>query len=232
MNKLAYFYFILLSITWLSAQDQSGIITYDIKMNIDLTTIPKDKVNYITKMVGYASKQEFKLSFNKNKSHFKKIDQLNASTDFNPKMEDIATAGFSSPEIYIDYENKSEIYIRNGTLVKGQDNGAKWDITTESKVIETYICYKAIQKIPVIDRNGKSKVKEVIAWFAPSLPYPYGPKNFYGLPGLILELTENSTTYLATKISLNKKEITIIFPKGKTVTKEEYDKKLKSQMGM
>lgn len=147
-------------------------------------------------------------------------------------MEKIATAGFSSPEIYIDYENKLEIYVRDGTLVEVKDNEAKWDITTETKVIETYTCYKAIQKTPFIDRHGKSKVREVIAWFAPSLPYAYGPKNFYALPGLILELTENRTTFLATKISLNKKEINIVFPKGKRVTKEEYEKKLKTQMGM
>lgn len=74
MYKVAYFNFILLSITWLSAQNKSGIITYDIKIDIDVTSIPKDKLDFITKMVSYASKQKFELSFNKNKSLFKKID--------------------------------------------------------------------------------------------------------------------------------------------------------------
>jgi GLPGLI family protein len=52
------------------------------------------------------------------------------------------------------------------------------------------------------------------------------------LPGLIVQLTENKTTYLASTIELNDIEISIDFPKGKTVSKEEYDKKLREQMGM
>ena len=76
-------------------------------------------------------------------------------------------------------------------------------------------------------------VHEIVAWFAPSLPYGYGPKSFYGLPGLILELTRIRTTFLATKIVIeDKKELKIKFPVGKTTTKEAFDKQLKAQMGM
>ena len=69
------------------------------------------------------------------------------------------------------------------------------------------------------------------AWFAPSLPYSFGPKNYYGLPGLILELTEGSTTYIVTKIELSNKNISVVQPRGKTISREEYNKRLKKQMG-
>jgi len=215
------------------AFSQSGTISYDVKIDVDVTSIPKDKVDFITKMVNYANNQKFVLTFNKKKSCFKADEQLSSNPDFDNKMENIAKSAFTSTDIYIDYEIKTEIYVKNdGTLVENKYSGAKWEITTESKIISNYLCYKAIQKIPFVSRKGENKTKEIVAWFAPSLPYSYGPKNFYGLPGLILELTENKTTFLASKISLSNKELTIDFAKGKTVTKEEYEKKLKAQMGM
>ncbi|WP_346432227.1 GLPGLI family protein [Flavobacterium acetivorans] len=103
---------------------------------------------------------------------------------------------------------------------------------TESKIISSYLCYKAVLKIPFVNRKGEARVNEITAWFAPSLPYSFGPKHFYGLPGLILETTENKTTFLATKITFDSNEVKIDFPKGKTITKEDYDKKLRAQMGM
>lgn len=63
------------------------------------------------------------------------------------------------------------------------------------------------------------------------LPYGFGPIQFNGLPGLILELHYINTTYFATKILLSDKDIPINFPKGKTISKEEYDKKLEASMG-
>lgn len=212
---------------------QSGKISYDVKMGIDVTLVPKDKVDFITKMVDYANNHKFELTFNKKKSCFKAVEQLSTNTDFDNKMDNVVKSVFTSSDIYIDYEVKSEIYVKSdGALVENKYNEEKWEITTESKIISNYLCYKAIQKAPFVTRKGENKTQEIMAWFAPSLPYSYGPKNFYGLPGLILELTENKTTFLASKISLSNKELTIDFPKGKTVTKEEYEKKLKAQMGM
>lgn len=77
-----------------------------------------------------------------------------------------------------------------------------------------------------IARDAKEKNITIIAWFAPSLPYAYGPKDYGGLPGLILELTEKETTYYASKINITKnKEVKIDFPKGKMITEEEYNRK-------
>lgn len=215
------------------AFSQSGTISYDVKIDVDVTSIPKDKLAFITKMIDYANNQKFELTFNKNKSCFKYVEQLSSNPDYDKKMENIAKSAFTSSNIYVDYEIKAEIYVQNdGILVENKYNKAIWELTTESKVISNYLCYKAIQKIPFVNRKGENKIQEITAWFAPSLPYSFGPKNFYGLPGLILELTENKTTFLAAKILLNDKELIIVFPKGKTITKEEYERKLKAHMGM
>jgi GLPGLI family protein len=61
------------------------------------------------------------------------------------------------------------------------------------------------------------------------LPYSFGPRNFSGLPGLILEMKVNNTTFLATKINLQEKEIKIEFPKGNRVDYNEYVKEITSK---
>ena len=53
----------------------------------------------------------------------------------------------------------------------------------------------------------------------------YGPSGFFGLPGLILELTDDNRTYSATEISLNQSDYNIVKPKkGVIITQEEFEK--------
>ena len=228
-NLLKLFFFISNTIF-----SQSGAITYDIQIGVDLTIVPKDKVEFFTEIVNYAKEEQFVLSFNNTKSSFIRKVKLNNDSDYDSKIKDIARGTYtSSSDVYIDIFHKLEVYRESdGTLVENKNDTIKWEVSADSKKIANYVCYKAVKNIPFVSRRGGLKIREVLAWFAPSLPYNYGPKNFYGLPGLILELTDNKTTYLATRIDLVKEEIEIGFPNGKTIAKEEYEKKLKAQMGM
>lgn len=80
-----------------------------------------------------------------------------------------------------------------------------------------------------VNRRGMNTSIPIVAWFAPSLPYSYGPKYFTGLPGLILELTDRKVTFLASSIIILKdEELPIDFPKGKTISQEDYTKKVMS----
>jgi len=57
------------------------------------------------------------------------------------------------------------------------------------------------------------KTIEVVAWFAPEIPYNYGPLGYYGLPGLILELQGYDFIIYAEEVKFNKKS-----PNIKTAT--------------
>lgn len=210
----------------------SGKITYSfyIPLSVDDAKDENTKM-FVSKMIEFANKQEFELSFNKTKSSFIYIDKLNYDSEYDRKVNNIAKF-YTSSDIYTNFVNKIDIAVmKDGTLIKGTVEVEKWDIQNESKKIGNYLCYKAISQKTFVNRIGEQKTREIICWFAPALPYSYGPKTFNGLPGLILELTEDNKTFVASKIEFFDKEIEINFPKGKMVSKEEYDKKLKEGLG-
>jgi len=65
----------------------------------------------------------------------------------------------------------------------------------------------------------------VTAWYTPEIPVNQGPENYWGLPGLILEVNDGRTTILCSKVVMNAKDkVEIKAPKnGKVVSQKEYD---------
>lgn len=76
------------------------------------------------------------------------------------------------------------------------------------------------------DKVEEIQMTEIVAWYTPQIPVSQGPSEFWGLPGLILELSIGDTTMLCSKIVINPKEKTKIEApdKGDVVTKKEYKK--------
>jgi GLPGLI family protein len=139
-------------------------------------------------------------------------------------------------------------------LVKDSLPNLKWKMEGETRVIGGYNCFKATAIRPVSKtdfRNFRPKKenesepkpktdekktdfmsgievpKEVVvtAWYTPEIPVNQGPENYWGLPGLILEINDGKTVILCSKIVLNPKEKAVIkaSTKGKVVTQAEYD---------
>ena len=80
--------------------------------------------------------------------------------------------------------------------------------------------------------NEEIDVVEIEAWYTPMIPVSQGPDDYWGLPGLILEISVNNTTLLCSKIVMNPEEkIDIEAPdKGKEVTKKEYQEIISVKM--
>lgn len=133
-------------------------------------------------------------------------------------------------------------------LVKGDLIAYEWEMEQETKMIGNYLCFKAKTTIerqarPDIQIGRRSseereeqekKMKElenvmevisVTAWYTMDIPVSNGPGDYWGLPGLILEVDAGDTKILCTKVVLNPKEKTEISEpkKGKVTTQEEYD---------
>lgn len=70
----------------------------------------------------------------------------------------------------------------------------KWKVTKEMQNILGYTTYKATTNF-----RGRAYT----AWFAPELPYNYGPWKLNGLPGLILKVENDMFSYEAKRIVLN-----------------------------
>jgi GLPGLI family protein len=81
-------------------------------------------------------------------------------------------------------------------------------------------------------KEEKEEMVEVIAWYSPMIPVSQGPTEYWGLPGLILELSAGNTTMLCSKIVMNPEEkIEIKRPtKGEVVTKKEYNEIITGKM--
>jgi GLPGLI family protein len=73
---------------------------------------------------------------------------------------------------------------------------------------------------------------EVEAWYTPQIPVSHGPGEFWGLPGLILEVSTGNTTMLCSKIILNPQtKLNIVAPdKGKEISKADYRETIQTKM--
>lgn len=76
------------------------------------------------------------------------------------------------------------------------------------------------------------KTIEVVAWYTPQIPINQGPDDFWGLPGLILEVNADKTTILCTKIVMNPDEKEEIEKpeKGEEVTQAKYNEIITKKM--
>lgn len=218
-NILIIFY-LLFPIFGFSQSNISGKIIY--KANLKLVDKSKimesKKLSKKTKLMGVSiiknSKDvAFKLSFNAEASLYKVISGMDS--DAEPKINLTKIVAGSDNIYYTNIPFKIFFYQTNGDdqLLNISYKPIKWRITQETKKIGNYLCYKAV-------------FENTEAWFVPTIPVNFGPKNYNGLPGLILEVKKVGLTIKAIKMTLNpNKKVVIKKPKSaKTITEEEYYK--------
>lgn len=106
-----------------------------------------------------------------------------------------------------------------------------WKVSSESKMIGDYTCYKATG-FKVYNAGGKEMRIPIIAWFCPEIPYSFGPLQYGGLPGLIMELQTNRTLYGLISIDLKKNNLAIAkMPDWEKITEDEHQKRFIASTG-
>ena len=141
---------------------------------------------------------------------------------------------------------QSQEFYGKQFLVEDELLEIAWNMGSETKKIGNYTCFKATATIPVADlewynfswssmsqNEGDSvKTTEVTAWYSPQIPVSQGPLEYWGLPGLILEVNVGNTTMLCSKIVMNPQEKSIIEApqKGKIINKKDYQTTIAGKM--
>ena len=203
------------------------------------------------------------LTFDKTKSIYKQEETLDAPGSGGGRGWGRMMAASGGP-VYKDVVSKKSLqsteFMGKKFLISNDQDNIKWVMQNESKMIGSYLCFKATAQVKKPKtmtsawRNAENdskkskendndndqtntkveKLEEVVvnaeietitAWYSPQIPVSHGPAEYGGLPGLILELTNDRTVMLCTKVVMNpEKRIDISEPtKGEFVTKGEFE---------
>lgn len=228
MRRIIIIFSVLFSIAQLFAQKKSGTVIYDVaQLHLDYKGTNLDVIN----MRKMAKQQQYILTFNEYYSSFK-LKEMLRDENFDESANSSAHTYIAFYDYYFDY--KAPILLEDGGdgyLIEQKLDTLPWVITSETKDIGGYQCYKATYTFDFINGRKKTVTRTITAWFAPSLPYSHGPKNYHGLPGLILELSDYNVTFLASSIQLFEKPIEVKIPSVKRISDEEYTKQLFKNYG-
>ncbi|WP_372753988.1 GLPGLI family protein [Labilibaculum sp.] len=243
----------------LSAQEFQGKAVYQSKTTIEMDfggrDIPEDRKKMMLERMKKAGEKTFVLDFNKKESIYKEEEKLEQpGNDDRRRGPGFGMMSDDGADYYKNVQDGNYAVVKDlfGKifLVKDKLPNFEWKMEGETKQIGKYIAHKATSvrmvKRPNMsavfrrDRDSESEEKEFIekevrvtAWYTFDVPVNQGPGSYWGLPGLILEVSDDRTSILCSQIIINPKERSVIKEptKGKEVSQAEYDdiskKKLK-----
>lgn len=246
MKKLITLTFLLSSILGF-AQNVTGKATYktfrrsNFKIE-DAKGIPDTKMQkQIQARLQKMNQKTYFLTFNNSESLYKQEEKLNAPKPQIRGSVQVLSLGGGNAVLYKNIQNKTYLHQKDimgkTFLIKDSIKNIEWEVTAETKNIGQYTCYKATfskevtkRKIKMINDQMKEEKETTTvtttAWFTPQVPLSNGPGEYGGLPGLILEVNDGTTTIVCTEVVLNpKEEIAIKKPKkGEKVNQKEFNK--------
>lgn len=228
MNKFIYLV-LLFSSLYLFSQEKTINVEYSLTFQSEKDLFKDDAImlQFYNNAISNAKNETFTLLINQSNSKFYHNETLSAD-------------GISRTPLFANYDGKTYV-IENVLFVQSMLLGSNvfvkksitkdWTITTETKMIDSYKCFKATNTYQVISPN-KVFNHPVIAWFCPDLPYNHGPNGYGNLPGLILDLQIRNVVYGVKKIVFNSKEDFSLneLKNIKTLTQQEVDEILDKQM--
>ena len=260
MKRIITLSLLLVTLVAFSQKKFEGKATYMSKTTVDMSRFgqvsEQQKKQWMARMKSFLEKT-YTLNFTQSESSFKENVKLDAPGTNGPRWGRSNGQG----SIYKNLQTKqmiedTEQFSKRFRIVE-EMKFPQWQMTGETKQIGQYTAYKAtmVKEDTNIDwgrmfgRRGRgnqqkkdstqtkeSKEEEkrtliVTAWYTPQIPVSAGPAEYWGLPGLILELNAGRTTMLCTEIVINPDEsIEIKVPKkGEEVSREEYTKIIKEK---
>ncbi|CAL2101469.1 GLPGLI family protein [Tenacibaculum sp. 190130A14a] len=196
------------------------------------------------------------LNFNKQESFFEEEEKLDAISGATDSWGNNFSQGDQYKNIKENRIVQNQEFYGKQFLVKDKLQQIDWKIGKESKKIGKYLCFKATASIPKNEltwynfswsdlRKSERKTDStgvkgeqtvdliaVEAWYTPQIPVSHGPGEYWGLPGLILEVSAGNRVMLCSKVIINPSEKLIIEApsKGKEITKMKYQETIRGKM--
>lgn len=195
-----------------------------------------------------ATEKQYVLTFNKTECLYEEEQKLEEPKDASDGVSvSISFSGDGKKYLNIKDKNsivEDEIFGKEFLIVEPLVQ-PEWKLIAETKKIGDYNCFKAELVIPVSEKQKKEyeeflkkeekkpalfkmekpEDKVITAWYTPEIPVNFGPNNYWGLPGLILEVSEEKQIILCSKVILSNKEKTKIKAPntGEKVSQKKFD---------
>lgn len=233
VNRFHIFFLIIPCFVLSQTLRNTGLkATYKIKPNSyqkennekedDISQIKNILSNDYLIMIEESSKiMTFTLVYKNNKKHFSRNSFI--TPEYLNANQTLFMTNFKDEIHFADYKNK--IFINHYEFQGKKYNLINeeiiddWEITSETKLINAFLCYKVVKK------GNKSQFP--IIWFAPELSFPIGPFDFNNFPGMVLEVNYKILTVFCEKIEFENEYLDfgpITEPQGISITNEEFKK--------
>ncbi|RZN84290.1 MAG: GLPGLI family protein [Winogradskyella sp.] len=234
------------------AQEFQGKAYYFSKSKMDLgrwgARLSEAQKKQVAARMKNRLEKTYVLTFNKTESFFKEDEKLDAMSGATDSWGKNFTQGDSYKNVKDNQLIQTQEFYGKKFLVNDKLQKIEWKMGSETKQIGNYTCFKAMALIPSdelswynfswdklrrqepqadstgVVKEPEIKMTQVEAWYTLQIPVSHGPSEYWGLPGLILEVSADNNTMLCSKIVINPKEvIEIKAPKrGEEINKEDY----------
>ena len=214
--------------------------TSQFSIKMDSTKMAPEQIAQIQASLKKQMEQNYILSFNQTESTWKKEESLGggpATASAGGAVFMVSTSGEGST-LYKNIADQSFLeeqdMMGKAYLVKDMLEPVEWELSEETKKVGNYTVQKASYTRIVDSKRFSTGMTEmenvkdtlqVTVWFTPEIPVAHGPENFFGLPGLILEVQNQGRTLICEKIELNPSADPVVIErpsKGKEITQAEF----------
>ena len=202
---------------------QSYIVEYEESANVEnqLKNITDESVR--SRVKAHLSKLNYyKLYFSNNESLYVKKDEADSKDD-SSKLVEIGkkNGGTHKNHKTNQYRKEAEI-LGELYLIEDKLSKINWIFTDEEKIIGQFKCKKAYAEI---------NTEKIEAWYSLEYKISDGPSDYFGLPGLIVELITFKKTYKALSVQQLNSTLNISVPfMGKRISKQEFERILNEKL--
>ena len=231
-----------------TAQMKEGKISYERKINMH-RNLPDPQMK---SMIPEFRTDKFELIFNESVSLFRSVVDDEAPDPFanagggggggmrfNFRMP--TTSTYTDMAKQMQYEERA--FFEKEFLIIDSLKQYKWKLSEETKTIAKQLCKKATTMITSpqmrmrvsIGGAGNNtdttantprapKETELVVWYAENIPVSFGPDNYSGLPGVIMEIDQDNGATVTTAVEVSAK-----YPKKELVAPTKGDKMNRAQ---